>query len=378
MITDIINNPVDLYVLTDAGDLGFFATNDEFQIDQEATAVLQTRSLDLAFLRDHLAHNETNQVRVGVVGCASSVREWGRTSLFLEESVVRDLYPVSGSASAGPTTFQRKNQEKSLYRGMELLLEYRRVEYPDAPVYCPVLFDRGTTLNRYPGIAACVTPENATTPALDILNLVSVVPTVQRDVAIFNTLKARLHSVLIRKEQRRTRHLEVLHHPHNPPAVKTPTHDPYANADRRMEPPIALTGKGLDKLRTPQHIGLTEQWHEVQRQENAGTLRTFVHFHEAEIETLRLIAAKASLYTALPGTRLLEQGMTNPWNLYLLEGSLLLASNDGITITVEAGTAAAKNPIAFLRPRKYTVTALTNVSFWWIHDTVLKAAGVGV
>lgn len=379
MITDIISHPVGLYVLTDIGDLGFFDTSQRFQIDQDATSALQTRRLNLAALREHLAQGDTDQLRVGVVGRAGGIRDWGRTSLFFEDSVVRALYPISGSVSQNPTVFQRKNQEKSLYRGMELLLEYRRTQYPDAAVYCPVLFDCGTTLDRYPGIQACVTPENAAAPALDVLNLVAVVLPDGRDAAVLNGIKARLHAVLIHKERRRTQHFELLASPHNPHTPPRPIRDPYADTPGHKERAITLTEPDARQLRSAHRIALTERWQEVpQRPIDAATLRTFVHFHDVDTETLHLIATQAGLYTALPGTPLLAEGMTDPWNLYLQTGSVLLTPNDGVTVTVEGGTATAKSPIAFLKPRKYTVTALSAVSFWWIHDVILKAVGVNV
>ncbi|MHB8254596.1 MAG: cyclic nucleotide-binding domain-containing protein [Acidiferrobacter sp.] len=379
MITDIIDNPVGLYVLTAEGDLGVFAPDKNFQIDQNATSALRTRSLNMPALRDHLARHDTDRFRVGVVGRASGSRDWGQTSLFLEESAVRELYPVSGSGTTGLTTFQKKNQEKSLYRGMELLLEYQRMQYPGMPVYCPVLFDRGVTLDRYPGITACLTPENAATRALDVLNLVAVVPMGQRHTETLNDLKARLHSTLIRKEQRRTGQFELLNTPHPTQIAESPIRDLPADGGLRINRAVTLTEKDVGHVRTIRPLELTERWHEnAQNQTDAGSLRAFTHFHDLGAEALSLIAAKSSLYTALPGTRLLEQDMINPWNLYLLEGSVSLASNDRVTVHVEAGTNAAKSPIAFLKPRKYTVTALSKVSFWWIPDVVLKCAGIGV
>ena len=380
MITDVISHPMGFYALTADGDLGCFSANQGFQIDQEATATLQTRQLNLTRLREQLAQRDPERSRVAVIGRAGGPRAWGEISLFLEDSVVRELYPVSGVVAAGLTVFQKRNQEKSIYRGMELLLEYRRLQYPGTPVYCPVLFDRGLTLESYPGVAECVVPENVRARAVDVLNLVAVIPTALRHVATLNRIKAKVHSAIIHKERRRGVPFEtVASSPRTWTGVSSPQ-DAYAEeAPSRRERPIVLTEPEREELRLAQRLALTQHWQEAASpQKVPATLREFNHFRDLSLDVLGLIAAHALLFTAGPGTRLLQQGTSTPWNLYLLEGRVQLASNDQMMVTVEAGTSAAKSAIAFLKPRKYTVTALTNTRFWWIHDTVLRRAGVGV
>lgn len=379
MITDIISHPTGLYMLTADGDLGYFSEDQEFQIDRETTHALKTRQLNLTLLRAQLAQRDPERSRVAVIGCPNGPRAWGETSLFLEESVVRELYPVSGVVATGLTAFQRKNQEKSVYRGMELLLEYRRLQYPDTPVYCPVLFDRGLTLGSYPGIAGCVAPENAHTSAVDVLNLVSVVPAALRDVTALNRIKAKVHGTLIHKERRRGVPFEVLHSPHQTPLRVSLPEEAYVEGDRRSRSAVALTEKDLGELRLAQRLAVTQHWQEVASPQRAAqTLRAFNHFRDLSPEALDLVASQALQFTATPGTRLLQKGTNTPWNLYLLEGQVQLASHDHMTVMVEAGSMAAKSAIAFLKPRKYTVTALTNARFWWVHDIVLRCAGVGI
>ena len=379
MITDIISHPIGLYALTAEGDLGFFSANQEFKIDREATATLQTRQLNLDLLREQLTQKDPERLRIAVIGRAASARDWGATSMFLEDSVVRDLYPVSGVVAAGLTAFQKKNQEKSVYRGMELLLEYRRLQYPDTPVYCPVLFDQGLTLSCYRGIGGCVMPENARARAVDVLNLISVAPAAKHNAAMVGKIKAKQHAALIHKEWRRAGQFEVLSAPRPAPASLSPAGEAYAEVDSRSEHQVAFTEQDVEAVRLAQRLALTQHWQEVSSPQRAAeTLRVFTHFRDLSPKALDLIAAKATLFTATPGTRLLQEGTNTPWNLYLLEGQVQLASKDQMTVTVEAGTTAAKSAIAFLKPRKYTVTALTDARFWWVHDIVLQRAGVGV
>ncbi|MEK6550117.1 MAG: hypothetical protein AABZ50_00575, partial [Pseudomonadota bacterium] len=65
-------------------------------------------------------------------------------------------------------------------------------------------------------------------------------------------------------------------------------------------------------------------------------------------------------------------GSDDPWNLYLLEGTVSLVAEDGSVTTLEGGTPRARAPLAFLRPRKYTVMAITKVFYISVHDTLLK------
>ena len=195
--------------------------------------------------------------------------------------------------------FQRKNQEKSLYRGMERLPESRRMQYPDAAVYCPVLFDCGTTLDRYPGIQACVTAENAAAPTFDVLNLAAVVLPDWRDAAVLTGIRTRLHAALIHKERRRTQHFELLAGPHNPHTPPRPVRDPYVDTPRHEERAITLTEQNSRQLRRAYRLALTDRRQEVsQRPIDAATRRTFVHFHDVDTEALHLIATQAGLYTA--------------------------------------------------------------------------------
>ncbi|MHB8415449.1 MAG: cyclic nucleotide-binding domain-containing protein [Acidiferrobacteraceae bacterium] len=373
MITDIIHNPVGLCVLTPEGALGFFSADNVFVVDEKMTSAL--RAHNLAFLAAYSSSTDGARFRVGAVGKTSMKRDWGPTSLFLEESILRDLYPVSGPINTELTLFQRRNQEKSLYRGIELLLEYRNMEYPDASVYCPVLFDRGVTLGAYPGLCACVTPVNADSAALDVLNLVAEIPIDRRESVLFGALKERIYSTVIHKELRRPGRLEVMQDLHRPQSPRVATDAAYVDAKRRATGEITLTSQGLDQLNTRHPVELRSQWAETSYPLDAARLREFVQFRDVALTTLALIASKAVLYTAPPGAHLLERGKSDPWNLYLLEGSITLTPAEGATLVVEGHSAGARSPVAFLRPRKYSVTALTKVTFLLIHDEILACMG---
>lgn len=372
-ITDVISNPAGLYALTGDAQLGFFDENGAFLRDEALSAALG--ALAREFLKNYLAQPDQGRARVAVIGAARAPREWGQVSLFLEESVVRELYPQSGGG--GLTAFQKKNQEKSIYRGMELLLEFRNMQYPNAPLFAPVLFDRRLTLDAYPGAGECVSTVNARAPAVEVLNLVAPVPIGRRESAVFVNLKERLHAALIRKDQRRVASYDLVEDTRaHWEAVKAAPREAFT-VDTRAEREVTLSAGGLLRLHQTQRIERVERWLEMpHRPVTPGRLREFVHFRALAPAALEKLAATALLYTAPAGARLLERGMTDEWNMYLLEGVVTLEPEQGATLTVEGRSPKAVSPVAFLKPRKYTVTALSKVSFLWIHDLALRSIGV--
>ncbi|MHB1951098.1 MAG: hypothetical protein ACYCQK_06440, partial [Acidiferrobacteraceae bacterium] len=359
--------------LTQAGDIAFFSEDAKLETDHELTVALKDHAR--GFLRTYLASLDRPGLRLGAIGPVPSVREWGPVSLFLEEDIVRELYPVSGPVGSDLTSFQRRNQEKSLYRGMELLLEYRNMQYPSACVYCPLLFDRGATLGSYKGLRFCVSDTNRDRPSVDVVNLAATVPLDRREAKVFVALKDRIYRALIRKDRRRPAGLELLGRVHGFDGDGAGPDASYVGAERHGGRDVQATFlSGLDKLHAALPADALAHWTQTRQYRLEATkLREFIQFRDLEGPLLELIAAKAEVFTTAPGARLLERGKSDPWNLFLLEGSVTLTPAEGATLTVEAGSAAAKSPLAFLRPRKYVVTALTRVTFLLVHDRLLEA-----
>jgi hypothetical protein len=74
----------------------------------------------------YLRNPEQGNFRLAIIHRMQEKRPWGSECLFLEKHIVRRLYPVTGmTTDVDLTSFQRKNREKSIYRGMELFLEYK-------------------------------------------------------------------------------------------------------------------------------------------------------------------------------------------------------------------------------------------------------------
>ena len=378
--TDVLAGlPAGFYILTENGELGSYDAQRQLHIDVPLSQAFAEHNR--AFLRSYLDGTQAGDHRIAVLFESHQSRAWGRLTLSLEDAVVRDLYPASGHVAGGLTAFQRKSREMSVYRGMELLLDYRRKSAAEMPVYCPVLFNphatlgqRVSALGREPG-----EPErgivNEASFAIDVLNLAATIPAARRAAPAILALVEKLRQGVIRKDQRRDSPLSIQHALlHAEPTV--PGEDAYAQIarDKRLGRAVTLPIVDERRLHETEHVAPVERWLKIPHQP-AGSerLRAFVQFKTLDEARLAEVTARSLIYTAPAGTRLLDRGLRDAWNLYLLEGALMLMPADGATLRVDGGTDKAAYPIAFLKPRKYTVETLTPVSFLWVHDLLLEA-----
>lgn len=356
-----------LYLLAPDGRLGIWGDDRRFHEDAELSRAFGEHNR--ALLAQYAA-SPGPPVRLGIVFRAVEPRVWGREVLLLEEAVVRELYRVSGPAGRELTAFQKKNREKSLYRGGELLIDFRPDAATVAPVYCPVLHARGLPLGRLaPALGLEPGPDEARGPALEVLNLLAPLPRSRRDSPAIAALMERVRERLVRKEMRRGSDFALLDRvAHGRPEEG----GEFFDVDRRDERAVTIpTGFG-PRAANAERIEQVDRWLErPHRPVDASLLRRFVQFRDLDERRLALLAAQSLVHAAPAGTRLLNQGMTDRWNMYLLEGTLSLEAADGQTLLVEAGGERAASPVSFLKPRKYTVTSLTPVSFLWIPDALL-------
>lgn len=338
-----------LYVLNPKGELWFYDSNRQYCLDADLTNVLAAHIRD--FLAFYLEHPDT--CRLATVSPNREPKPWRGVTLLLEESVVRSLYPAGRGVAKGLTGFQKKNCEKSIYHGMELLLRHRHANAADTPVYCPVLFDGGAFLNdKVPNSVPLTAEDNPRLMTIEILDLSATVPLRKRDSPIWQTLNQKLQSGLIREGQRTNANFEIM---------------------ERFEWTDAFQEK-IDNLHHSERFEMVEQWLETSSHPvSPERLSNFFHFRDMDPEKLALIASKCLIYRAPAGVRLFDAGMWDSWNFYLLDGTVALAADGMAMALVKGNTAKSTTPISFLKPRKYAVTTLTEVSFIWIHDLLLQA-----
>jgi hypothetical protein len=370
MDIDLISTLGGLYVLTHDGRLGFYDEQRQFQIDAPLSDALHDYSTQL--LSAYSSGEDCKHARIGVVYPAQKKHAWKTATCFFEDHAIRQLYPV-GTASTPLTAFQKKNQHNSYFRGMEKLIGARTKD-GGAMVFCPVLFDSGGCLAQYPQALSNERHDEAVAiPIVEILNLVAHVPIAQRNAPALAAIEEKVRTVLIERK-RNHNGFTLLHDVRVEKAAAPASEQVWDDAAAREKKEVVLTAEDLDRLHISQRLEGVEQWLEIpNRPISTKDLCRFVHFRDLNNACLDVLAARSFVYTAPSGTALLEQGMMDNWNMYLLEGTLLLTTDDGKSVTVEGGSARADTPIAFLKPRKYKVITLTKVSFLWIHDALLQA-----
>lgn len=352
-MTDILAG---LYVLTASGELGVYDEQRQLHVDEPLSRMFSEHNR--AFLHAHRQDPHGGDRRSAVLFEARQARAWGRFTLSLEDIVVRGLYPAGGRAASGLTAFQQKNREMSVYRGLELLIEHRRESTPEVPVYCPVLFDPQTTLaQRSSAIGREPDELERGLTVLDVLNLAATLPPARRAAPEILTLVDKLRQGVIRKDLRRDSPWSLLQ-----------------EAKRVVTQPAAE----LARLHELERISSIERWLKVPHQPvGSERLHGFVQFRGLDNVHLDEFIAPSLIYSAPAGALLLEQGQSDAWNFYLLEGALNLIPADGTSLRVEGGTDKATRSIASLKPRKYRVEALTAVNFLWVHDRVIAALADG-
>lgn len=370
---DTLANVIGLYAVRADGVLGVYGDGKQFIPDTELSAALAPFIRQL--LSAYLAHSDGNKYRIGLV-ChpQDSPRPWNTDTFLLEKSVVRELYPVGGPPSKDLTAFQNKNREKSIYRAIELLIEYRHETAPDEAVYCPLLFDNGTSLHDYPPALGFGGTPDKPASVLEVLNLMAAFPMGRRNHPAIAKLMGRMQQYIVKKDKRRDGNLAITDRDY------VGTHDnegaDFFDVDKRHD----RQGSLLDRLRSAEDLQAAERFDQVERwlerphrPADAALLRRFSQFRDLDMDRISTLVKKALIYTAPSGVRLLNMGMTDSWNMYLLEGTLSLEAADGGTLLITGGTDKATSPVSFLKPRKYNVSSVTPVSFLWIHDALLAA-----
>ncbi|MDH4134244.1 MAG: hypothetical protein OEV31_05605 [Gammaproteobacteria bacterium] len=370
--------PMGLYVLAADGTLCAVGMQNALLPDKSLSGTLAEELGNL--LRAYQTNPETPGLRVAVLYESTEARPWGKLTLTYEDQALRDLYPVSQHGEAGLTAFQQKNREKSLFRGMELLLEQRRDSAKNVPVYCPLLFDSGLTLGkRAAAFGRTPTAAEAALRSVDVLNLIAAQPNGIRESSGVNVLIEHLRASLIRKDARRDPQFSMFGErpmltPGNTSGGISMGGTPPKAAAPNAVSHVSLLDVDQRRLHETERVDSIEHWCKQPVQTvNPPRLNQFRPFAAVGEKHLVDVAARCPLYMAPPGARLMDRGLNDAWNLFLIEGSLLLTPEDGNAIRIDAGTDRAANAVASLKPRKYQVDTLSAVTFLWVHDLLIRA-----
>jgi hypothetical protein len=372
-----------LVMLGPRGELGLITDTNTFQLDGPLTR--KFAAYNVQFIKNYTEHLDDHRFRVGIIYRSKRNHPWGAETLTLTDTLVRMLYPVAGTTPSELTTFQKKNREKSVYRGIELLLEYSAKDAPDVPILCPVVFDRNTQLSAYQSeLGEELAGEDMTGPVIEVLNLIGPVAGNRQNLIEFAELKQTIAQHLIKKDARKSIELSIMQSGrHEGTADATP---PAAHAPAPGFATAATTpGRPAPAAPSPPPSGRGGLWYDpswdndtcqrLARWLKSPTqypeleeIKRFSRLRDININHLRQLTTTCPVYQAGAGSVLLEIGSQDNWNLYLIEGEIELQAGDGGRKTLAASSEAATNPIASLKPRQYTVSAKSPVRFLWICD----------
>ncbi|MDX1551535.1 MAG: HDOD domain-containing protein [Marinobacter sp.] len=101
-------------------------------------------------------------------------------------------------------------------------------------------------------------------------------------------------------------------------------------------------------------------------------LKQFQPLNRLTDDQLVLLASRAERRTHGPGQRVVERGVRDGLDFFLVAGSVELESIDGRKSTIDAESDKAVNPIARLQPRMYDVTATKASEFLVIQQDILN------
>ncbi len=368
-----------LLMLQSNGDVGLITEQKTFAADAEISEGFRGYSID--FLKEYAANPDDYRFCVGLLYQSLQPKPWGTETLLLSDATVRTLYPVSGAFRDQLTSFQKKKRENSIYYGMELLLEYALKDAPNIPIYMPILYDGGTTLGQHKTVPPDVlSEESPNTPVMEVLNFIGPVAASRRNLDAFIALKRRVYNSLIDKDARRSIERKLVDSMRSktgnmqlPSAAAAASMTSLSPTDLKTLNPDRNSSRWyIPSLHSPSCEKLAKFLNQPREYTSADQIRQFARFKNIAVNQQRLLAACLPIYTATPGHLLLDRDTTDAWNLYLLEGDIELTAADGAKRIITGGTENATNSVAALKPRKFTVTALTRARFLWIHEDIIN------
>lgn len=382
------------YLLTPTGTLGSYQPDGHFHTDAELTQALT--GLIGQFLQEFRSTNDTRWLRLGVIHTDHTDKPWKSATLAFADDVLRRLYPMTSVRDGRMTSFQLRHREQSLFRGMELLLNYRDSAIPEIPYYCPVLVYRSTTLDYYlPWLDRPPRDSDRQTVVVEAIDLLAGLARSQRRVPSVAQLIAAERRALIRPERRQATSLGLMGDvrtrsvtpPPQPPSTAAVV-DPYVGeqnvqAVAEIEARYAANnfrdwdyGAWFKTHSTPESAERFGQQLAAEggyRRRSADDLRFFERFEGQDRAALQLIAAKSPVFRVPAGTLLLDVGTRDSWNLYLLSGEIELIAPDGARYQLTGGSRSARQPVAFLKPRLFSVNTLSEVEFLWLYEPMIEA-----
>lgn len=343
------------YVLTAAGTLGRYGTDGRFV---EEPSLSERLGQEIAALLRRYRNRDLEEAALGLITRKTPDKPWQCATLVFSDAALRAVYRTSDEPGAPLTAFQKRSKTKSVYRGMELILDTRKASQPAHPRFCPVLVapeHGGAELSRRYGVA-----DIDTVNALEVLDLMAPLDADQQRHPALTQMVVEMTRSGIAPQLRSAPDLTVVE---NGAGVNE---SGTGGAGWTLSDPLRSDSPWEDE---------PEQWI---ASFNDGDpvpywlLSRFTPFNELN-DLQRQFVARGHTVTKKPaGTRLIERGSADDLTLYLIDGTLELEAFDGRKMSVVGGTRRAQLPISQLRPHAYTVKAVTGVSVIFVSQDMVR------
>jgi CRP-like cAMP-binding protein len=108
-----------------------------------------------------------------------------------------------------------------------------------------------------------------------------------------------------------------------------------------------------------------------------NVLKSLVPISNLSKDNIELIAASSNLKTILKDNIVFNEGDSDEYAYYLLEGELELISINNTNFRIISGTDGARYPLAQFQPRQYTANAIVDSSILVLDRTLLDSLLVG-
>ncbi|MEE8387021.1 MAG: hypothetical protein V3R65_00460 [Acidiferrobacterales bacterium] len=371
-LIEAIPDLVNFFILLDNGQLGYYNAKGEFLLQKSFTENFADFTGEL--LKRYKTDPDASGYRIAIVYPTREKRQWKSASLALEPDIMRRLYPTSGPRQEEITSFQKRNIEKSIYQGIELLMEYQDESLPGNQIYCPVLYYRRKTLSDYLSVLAREErPDDKSTPVLEVLNFLAPVPMGKRSSEVIGRFTKAIYEGVINKSVRKDSY-DFLKHRDGSISIDSVNKEVADLADQAI---VSIFGErrkegfsGMMRMHcSPQTYERVSRWlEEPYKYIEPDQLKFYSRFRQLGMDGLIILSDKHPIFRAPLQTQLLARDTSDKWNMYLIDGVVELEAEDGEKFTVEAMTPQATTPIASLKPRMYTVTSVTQVKFLWMMD----------
>lgn len=342
------------YVLTAEGALGRYQSDGRFLEEPLLTESLGDKPA--ALLRRY-RNGDLDRIAIGLVTRKTPDKPWQDASLVFSDSAVREIYWTSDDPRAPLTAFQKRNKTKSVYRGMELILDTREASRPNISRFCPVLVAPecgGDVLSRRYGVS-----ELDTVNALEILDMMAPLDAEEQRHPALRQMVTEMTRSRIAPELRSAPELMLVDN---------------ADTTRGETGSVPWSAGDPPQYNNPWEDEPEDRYSSFNDGDPATywLLAWFSPFNELD-DLQRQFVARGHTVTKKPaGATLLERGSRDDVTLYLIEGTLELEAFDGRKMSIVGGTRRAHLPVSQLRPHAYTVRAVTNVSVIYVSQDMVR------